>query len=242
MQVSSIDFKEVKADRYSYVRSLATFSSPDDYLLTHIKLHKTRKLVNLTRSRDMRKRSMHGLHTWMDQADGAGQTYSGGTAPRLVQMSMTPSGGARPHTSPMRDIARSTGMSTPMARSRVRLMMWQRQAGWSWMMPARPWQHPRGAADIPASSKKARRGLSARSDPTHVADASCAAGQIFLGTGSGDLMFFGSDDLMFFGSDDTMFFAASAAVAMTRASRRRSAAVQALLDDAIAVVGSDRRD
>jgi hypothetical protein len=39
-----------------------------------------------------------------------------------------------------------------------------------------------------------------------------------------------------------MFFAASAAVAMTRASRRRSAAVQALLDDAILVVGYDRRD
>jgi hypothetical protein len=38
-----------------------------------------------------------------------------------------------------------------------------------------------------------------------------------------------------------MFFAASAAVAVTRASRRRSAAVQALLDDAIAVGGSDRR-
>jgi hypothetical protein len=94
------------------------------------------------------------------------------------------------------------------------------------MMPAIPSQHPCGAPDIPASSKKARHGLSARSDPTHVADASCLAGQIFLGRGS----------------DDTMFFAASAVVAMTAASRRRSAAVQNLLDDAIVVVGYDRRD
>ena len=176
--------------------------------------------------------------TWIgrDQVEGAGHTYSGGTAPALAQLAMRFLGGVRPQTSRMRASARLTGMPTAMARSRVWLKMWHRHAGWSRTMVPRPLQHPAGALDVPASLKKARHGLSSSSDPMHVADTSTSADGLGMAGSDAGLEMMGPDGLekMDLGSDVMLFFAESAAVATARASsRRRTEAAQVLPDDAI---------
>ncbi|KAF0895017.1 hypothetical protein E2562_005004 [Oryza meyeriana var. granulata] len=85
-------------------------------------------------------------------------------------VAMMSSGGERPQTS-RRAKARSTGMSTPIARSRVWFTMWHRHTACPSTMDCSPSQHPSGAFVSAVSLKNGRHGLSSSSDPTHVSAA-----------------------------------------------------------------------